>query len=286
MAYRHWTLDDLPWSQFDPALVEPELLKLVKAAALVEYNANDYATYLCNVFADDPAFQEAARAWAVEEVQHGAALGRWAEMADPAFSLEAAFKEFTNSFRLNLSVNQSVRGSRSGELVARCMVETGTSSYYTALRDVTREPVLREIAKKIAQDEIRHYKLFSKHLARYLEQERLTRFERLKVALGRIVETEDEELAQAYRCANGMPPGDLNEANRQYMGRAYAMYQRQHVENGIALVFKACGFEERGAVYGLVSRLAWTLIRLRGRTMRQQIRQGAAEAKSRTRAAA
>lgn len=271
MAYRHWTLDDIPWSDFDPALVDPEIVPIVKAAALVEYNARDYSTYLCNVFHDDPEFQAAAKEWSVEEVQHGAALGRWAEMVDPTFDLEKAFAEFVASFRIQLEAKESVRGSRSGELVARCMVETGTSSYYTALRDVVREPVLREVSLRIAQDEIRHYKLFSRHLERYLAEERLSRYERLKVALGRIVESEDEELAQAYRCANGLPPGDLEEANRQYMGRAYALYQRQHVENAIALVLKACGFDPHGTVHALASRVAWLIMSRRGGAMRQKL---------------
>ena len=33
-----WTLDDIPWETFDPARVDPELLKLVKAASVVEHN--------------------------------------------------------------------------------------------------------------------------------------------------------------------------------------------------------------------------------------------------------
>ncbi len=31
-------------------------------------------------------------------------------------------------------------------MMARCIVETGTSSYYSALKDATGEPVLRQIA--------------------------------------------------------------------------------------------------------------------------------------------
>ena len=53
-----------------------------------------------------------------------------------------------------------MRGSRAGELLARCVVESGTCSYYAALRDATREPVLRQICHHIAQDEARHYRLF------------------------------------------------------------------------------------------------------------------------------
>jgi enoyl-[acyl-carrier-protein] reductase (NADH) len=40
---------------------------------------------------------------------------------------------------LPLDVTDSVRGSRTSELIARCMVETGTSSYYTALAEAGRE---------------------------------------------------------------------------------------------------------------------------------------------------
>ena len=51
---------------------------------MVEHNGGDYATYLCNVFHDDPEFQDTANRWAQEEVQHGEALARWAELADPS----------------------------------------------------------------------------------------------------------------------------------------------------------------------------------------------------------
>ena len=71
---KHWTLEQIPWSRFDPGRVDPEIVKLVKAAAMVEFNGGDYATYLKRVFADDPEFQVVATAWAQEEVQHGRAL--------------------------------------------------------------------------------------------------------------------------------------------------------------------------------------------------------------------
>jgi len=61
MGNKHWTLDDLPWDQIDRSKADAEILKIIKAAALVEYNGRDYATYLCNVFSDDPEFQQVAR---------------------------------------------------------------------------------------------------------------------------------------------------------------------------------------------------------------------------------
>jgi len=41
-----WTLDDIAWDRFDRTKVDPELLRIVKAASLVEYNGADYAQYL------------------------------------------------------------------------------------------------------------------------------------------------------------------------------------------------------------------------------------------------
>ena len=156
----HWTLDDIPWERFEPQKLDPELLRIVKAASLVEQNGADYARYLCGVFADDAAFQDAVRRWGEEEIQHGIALGRYAHLADPTFDHAAACARFTAGFRVDLDATASVRGSRASELVARCIVETGTSSYYIALSEATDEPVLKAICQRIAADELRHYKLF------------------------------------------------------------------------------------------------------------------------------
>src|ERR1700735_1546923 len=136
-----------------------------------------------------------------------------------------------------------LRASRAGELIARCIVETGTSSYYTALAEVTTEPVLQDICRKIAADELRHYKLFYSRLKTYLDRENLGSWGRLRIAVGRIAESEDDELAYAYYAANAAAdePYDRKRWNRAYVSRAYAIYREHHVERGMAMVFKAIG---------------------------------------------
>ncbi|MFQ5775933.1 MAG: ferritin-like domain-containing protein [Kiloniellaceae bacterium] len=265
MTGKHWTLDDIPWERFDPVKVDPDILRIVKAASMVEYNGGDYATYLCNVFPDDPEFQEAAKAWAAEEVQHGLALGRWAEMADPSFDFEESFKRFTEGFRVPLHAAESVRGSRTGELVARCIVEVGTSSYYSALGAASAEPVLRAICRNVAGDEFRHYRLFYSHLKRYLRKERIGRLRRVLVALGRIGESEDDELAYAYYAANGRPdePYDRKRWSRAYAARAFGYYRREHVERGVAMTFKAVGLAPQGRLARWTSRAAYRFVRAR-----------------------
>lgn len=265
MTGKYWTLEDIPWDRFEPSKVDPELLKIVKAAGMVEFNGGDYAAYLCNVFRDDPDFQAAARAWADEEVQHGRALGRWAEMADPGFDFEASFKRFTDGFGVTTDANQSIRGSRTGELVARCIVEVGTSSYYSALGEATEEPVLRAICRNIAADEFRHYKLFYSHMKRYLKRERIGRVRRLLVALGRLQESEDDELAYAYYAANSAPgePYERKRWSRAYAGRAFGYYKPKHVDRGIAMAFKAAGLDPRGRLARWSGRAAYRFMRTR-----------------------
>lgn len=260
----HWTLDDIPWERFDATRVDPEILSVVKAASMVEANGGDYATYLCRVFHDDPAFQETAHEWAAEEVQHGMALARWAHMADPGFDFDEAFRRFTDGFKIPLDVDASVRGSRSGELVARCIVETGTSSYYAALMEATDEPVLKEICRNIAADELRHYKLFYDTMRVYLKRERIGPFRRLMTALGRIRESEDDELAYAYYAANE-PAGayDRKRYSNAYARRAFSFYRPHHVQRGIAMALKASGLKPNGRLNLVLTRLACRFLQVR-----------------------
>src|ERR1700756_4203 len=97
---KHWQIDEVAWGRFDASKVEAELVPLIKAAAMVERNGLDYATYLNRVFADDPDFRRAADAWAEEEVQHGDALGRWAMLADPGWDYRAAFARYQAGYTL------------------------------------------------------------------------------------------------------------------------------------------------------------------------------------------
>jgi rubrerythrin len=264
---KHWRIDEVPWDRFQPSRIAPDAIQIVKAAAMVERNGIDYAIYLKNVFHDDPAFKQAADNWAVEEVQHGMALGRWAMLADPGWDFEAAFTRYRDGFKLPLDRDTSVRGSRTGELIARCMVETGTSSYYSALADATEEPVLQHVCRLIAADEYRHFKLFYDHMRRYLGRENLSFFQRLKIAAGRITESEDDELAYAYHCGNeplGLPYAH-DRCIAAYMVRAMGVYRFRHIERSMGMVLKSVGLRPRGRLSDVASRVAWKLLQRRRR---------------------
>jgi hypothetical protein len=149
--------------------------------------------------------------------------------------------------------------------MARCIVETGTSSYYSALKDAAAEPVLKQICARIAADEFRHYKLFYAHLRHCLKRDRLSRWARLKVGWSRIAESEDDELAYAYFAANE-PDGAVYDRKRcmeAYARRAYPLYRATHVQRAMAMVLKAIGLEPQGRLNALMTRAGLWFLRRR-----------------------
>ncbi|MCG7359994.1 ferritin-like domain-containing protein [Roseomonas sp. ACRSG] len=259
---KHWHIEQVAWDRFDPSKIDPGIIPLVKAAAMVEKNGVDYAKYLNGVFVDDPDFRQAADNWAVEEVQHGDALGKWAMLADPTWNFDESFERYRNGYKIDINADASIRGSRTGELIARCMVEIGTSSYYSALGENTEEPVLKEVCKLIAADEYRHFKLFYDHMKRYLAREKLSFLQRLRVAAGRVGESEDDELAFAFHCGNDPvgTPYDHNRCIAGYMSRAMGYYRYHHIERGMGMMFKAIGLQPRGRLSSIATKGAWRLL--------------------------
>ena len=261
-----WTMDDIHWSLFDPSKVEPNLLAAIKAAALVEYNAPDYVIYLKRVFAAaGPQTLASLEQWGREEAQHGRALGRWAEMADPKFRLEEALTRFRRGYtpeHFTETGESSVRGSRRGEMIARCVVESGTSSYYSAIRDATEEPVLKEIAGRIAADEYRHYKLFYDTLHAQSEPE-LSFWKKLWIAVGRVRESDDDELAYSYYCANVLPEEEAaNPYNRKKYSKlasqaSMSVYHRHHIQKLVQMVIKAMGANPHGWMANMAGAVLW-----------------------------
>lgn len=268
---RHWTLDDIPWNRFDRSKVEPELLAAVKAAAMVEGNAAEYVRYLRQVFAGDEKTIALFEQWGAEEVQHGEALGRWAEMADPAFDLKAAQAAFKEGYRPeHFDTGIARRGSRRGEMISRCVVEVGTSSYYSAMKEYAQEPVLKEIAARIAADEFKHYRLFFDTLQQQPEKP-LPLWRRMQVALGRASEAEDDELGYAYYCGNtpidqiGKAPYDRKAAIKAYTRPVTRMYRKHHVKKAAQMIALAVGTDPKGWFAQAASWLVWTYMRMQAK---------------------
>src|SRR5439155_20657353 len=87
----------------------------------------------------------------------------------PEFEGEPAYLRFGEEFRP--FSDASLESRRSLEMASRCVVEMGTASYYPTLSRASSEPVLSLLARRIVEDEVRHYKHFYRFFRRYREAE-------------------------------------------------------------------------------------------------------------------
>ena len=266
-----WNFDKIQWQNFDPSLVDERLLRLAKGACLVESNADDYVKYLTNIFRGDDEFCEEIREWGEDENMHGAALARWVKLVEPSFNFEKSFEKFRVVHPIAIDAEASIRGSRARELVARCMVETGTASYYSALSDASREPVFKQICKYIAADEVHHYKLFLKKLDKYKKLDGLSFWKRFQTVLERSIEVEDEELSLAFACGN-YPDREIRREDhkgyvQEFMAHATGIYRKPHIEKATRLAMNAAGLPNKKWLSKPLSSVLYGAVKLRQRSL-------------------
>jgi hypothetical protein len=176
-GHASWSIDELPYHTLDRESVKDNALLLyaVAIAAFVEITSDVYTRNLADFFHDDAEVVDwLLHAWEREELQHGGALKRYVETAWPDFGWDDAYQRFLGEFLRFCSVDQ-LAPTRALEMAARCVIETGTATFYRALSEMSQEPVLRQIAAAISFDEVRHYKHFYRFFLRYRERERPSR---------------------------------------------------------------------------------------------------------------
>jgi hypothetical protein len=163
---------------------DDNLFHLATCASFIESGADLYTSNLVDYFRDDAeVFDWLRTQWEPEELQHGRALKSYVQHAWPDFDWDTAYRSFLDEYATYCKV-ELLAPTRALEMAARCVVETGTATYYTALARSTTEPVLRDLASRIAADEVSHYKHFYHFFRRYQEAERRGRA-RVLLTLGR-----------------------------------------------------------------------------------------------------
>ena len=168
-----WDIRDIPWHEVRRTEVAGDdvLFYLVLSASFIESATDTYTSNLVGFFHDDREVSAWLRSrWEREELQHGAALRRYAETAWPEIDWQAAYASFFDEFS-EKCVGDGLESSRCLETVSRCIVEMGTASYYSALSAVSPDPVLRQLATLIRRDEVRHYKYFYRYFRAYWKRE-------------------------------------------------------------------------------------------------------------------
>ncbi|MHB8623642.1 MAG: ferritin-like domain-containing protein [Sulfuricaulis sp.] len=145
-----------------------------------------YTRNLLSHMEDDPeASQWLRERWEQEELRHGRVLRHYVEAVWPAFDWQTAFDRFCVDFRPYCKL-ELLESTCALEMVARCVVETGTSGLYSLLQQISPEPVLTELLKRIRSDEISHYKYFYHFYLRHLEIERPSRWQVARVLWKRL----------------------------------------------------------------------------------------------------
>jgi hypothetical protein len=171
-ARQRWSLADIPWDTIRHGAVanSDAFFYLVASASLMESATDLYTENLIEFLAgEDEVTSWLEHHWLPEELQHGRALRRYVETAWPDFEWEPAYLRFVEEFRP--FCDTSLETGRSLEMASRCVVEMGTASYYTTLSRASPEPVLSLLARRIVEDEVRHYKHFYRFFRRYREAE-------------------------------------------------------------------------------------------------------------------
>jgi len=147
------------------------LFYIVLSASFIESATDTYTANLIDFFRDDAEVSAWLRdRWEREELQHGAALRRYAESAWPDIDWDAAYHGFFQEFSEKCA-GDGLESTRCLETVSRCIVEMGTASYYSTLSALSPDPVLTRLATLIRRDEVRHYKYFYRYFRAYWKRE-------------------------------------------------------------------------------------------------------------------
>jgi len=171
-AGQRWSLADIPWPaiRHDAVAQSEAFFYLVASASLMESATDLYTENLIEFFVgDEEVTSWLEHYWLPEELQHGRALRRYVEAAWPEFAWEPTFQRFVEEFRP--FCDEALEALRSLEMASRCVVEMATASYYTTLSRASPEPVLSLLARRIVEDEVRHYKHFYRFFRRYRDAE-------------------------------------------------------------------------------------------------------------------
>jgi len=234
-----WSVDDIPYHALatDRVRDDRRLFHILTSASFIEITSDLYTRNLVEFFQDDREIVEWLESrWEREELQHGAALKRYVQTAWPDFDWDAAYKIFFAEYSQCCTVEQ-LAGTRALEMAARCVVETGTATFYRMMSDLSHEPVLKRLAAEISADEVRHYKHFYRYFQRYRAVEQPSRVAVLRTLLNRAAEVEAEDAFYAFKAVFA-----VSNPGVEFQKRDYAAYRdgavqltKSHFPHGMAV---------------------------------------------------
>ena len=234
-----WSLADIPYDRIEVAALRDDerLFQLIVAASFIEITSDTYTRNLVEFYhGDAEIITWLEDGWQHEEVQHGKALRRYVETAWPAFDWERAYRGFFGEYEALCGV-EHLAESRALEMVARCVIETGTASFYRMLSDAAPEPVLRQLAARISADEVDHYKHFYRYFQRYAAAERPSRAAVARTLWRRMGEVDSEDAICAFKhiCLVAYPDASFHRDDYQAFRHAVRAIAQQHYHYEMAV---------------------------------------------------
>ncbi len=181
------------------------LFQLVTIASFIEITSDLYEKNLAEFYTGDIfTVNWLANTWEPEEIQHGKALKKYIQTVWPLFDWENAYNNFRNEYAALCTIDE-FQPTRAREMLARMVVETGTSTFYKALHRYAEElgePILAKIATNISKDEVYHYDMFEEVFKKYNQEEKLSRGDITKIIYARLKEANDEDVSIAFKHIN------------------------------------------------------------------------------------
>jgi hypothetical protein len=265
-----WSMEDIPYAALARERVRDDrrLFYLVASASFIEITSDLYTQNLVEYFRHDREIADwLERVWQREEVQHGAALRRYVKTAWPDFDWDAAYQDFLAAYAPLCTVDQ-LAATRALEMAARCVVETGTATFYRMLSERTHEPVLKLLAARISADEVRHYKHFYRWFLRYQAVERPGRAAVLRTLWSRAAEIDAEDAFLAFRAVflARHPHSDCRKDDYDAYRKAIVQLGKHHYPYGmmVKMLLKPLGLNAivgRAASAAIASALRFLLTR-------------------------
>jgi rubrerythrin len=190
----HWRVTDIEWQRIDHTRIRDNLALyyVVTGASFVETAADLYTSNLVEYFPDPVAQHWLINYWQPEELQHGLALRTYVETVWPELDWESGYQQFLAEYS-QLCTQEALESSCALEMVARCVIEAGTSTFYNTLQRISDEPVLKTLTGLISQDEVSHYNHFRHFFESYQQQEHIGRLGVVHSLYKRLAEVENED---------------------------------------------------------------------------------------------
>jgi hypothetical protein len=234
-----WNYEEIDFASIDREAIRNDQLMfyMLASASLVEIMAELYADNLIEKFrGNTEVVNWLEKYWQREEVQHGYALKAYVEHVWPEFDWQAANSRFRAEYSA-LCTEEQLESSPALELIARCVVETGTTTMYHAVHDYVQEPILRQLFTNMKTDEANHYAHFRQYFESYCKSQRHSAWSVMRTISRRMtgIKSEDSYIAFKHVFSIRNPDTPFKESDWRAFSRIVKEKARQYYPYSVAV---------------------------------------------------